>query len=941
MPIGRTIAVLVFASCAGTGRGQTTQALVAGSVLDRLSGKAIAHASVMYRNETTGANGSASSNSSGYYVLPLLSPGNYRIACSAPGYQPGELWNLDLAVAGRLEVSFRLRPIKDVWGTGQYRSLFFPDSEAVLPFFGPDLDPGRSSSFAAALYSHGFLESSVSTVIDLGLIRNLPLAGRDVYSTLAVNPGVAADTTTGRGLGLSVNGQRPASSNFLLDGVENNNALVTGPLTALAPEMIQEYRVSISAWSAEFGRTSGYLANAITRAGGESWHGTAYFNLKNDAFNANDFERNARGEPRTPFHETQYGFQTGGPVWRKRLFVSAGLEMYRSRSETGAMNVNLPTEFFTSQFSDSNPARLLFERFPTPAAGPSDDYVVNVAVHPTVSIDRTLALTRADYIAGPHRFSLRAAINRTDWPDFIWYPYKDFQSGLEQPAASVVASYTAAMGANVTHEARASFSRATTRWDRAHPEIPTLVITQTLLGPDTTLRDLSEPTLLPGSPALYGFRNTDRTVQLADSWLWTRGRHIAKAGGGLFVRNPDGLMTTGKDGRYSFDSILDFLIDNPATLTAALSRSQLPNFAAPNYDRHYRNIQYFLFAQDTWRASRQLVLNGGIRYENFGAPSNTGAIVDPAAKLGSGRTLEQALAGASLAVGSRTLWGSDYRDFAPRFGFAYDASRWHGPVIRGGYGIYYDRLFDNLWTGTQNNSIVVPPSFDCRLADCTNYLAPVNTVVRQFSKVPFGSDFPGLTLIDPKLRSGLVQSYFLGATQGISENLNFEVNALGSRGRGLLTTDIVNRSGAVINTALPEILWRSNQGSSEHHALIATLRYRPRRGYLQASWTWSHAIDNQSDPLQGEFFNLSIVNFSGREQAQTSAAFSRQFDSSADRGSADFDQRHNVVVFSWFDIPSARGLLSVLTRNWRVAEVAAFRTGFPFSVCRPLDRSHC
>ena len=87
---------------------------------------------------------------------------------------------------------------------------------------------------------------------------------------LVTQPGVTSDAATGRGLGLAVNGQRPSASNFLLDGVENNNYLITGPLITVAPEAIQEYRVSTNNFSAEYGRTSGFVANAITRSGGES-----------------------------------------------------------------------------------------------------------------------------------------------------------------------------------------------------------------------------------------------------------------------------------------------------------------------------------------------------------------------------------------------------------------------------------------------------------------------------------------------------------------------------------------------------------------------------------------------------------------------------------------------------------------------------------------------
>ncbi len=197
-------------------------------------------------------------------------------------------------------MNFQLRPLNAVWESGQYRSVFLPGSKTIVTFYGPDVDSSRSGTFEATQGRRGALESTVSQVIDPSQVRDLPLAGRDVYTMLVTQPGVTADTGTARGLGLAINGQRPSSSNFMLDGLENNNYLVTGSLTPIAPEAIDEYRVSTNNFSAEYGRTSGYLANAVSRSGGNRFHGIGYFYLKNDALNANGFQENLAGLKRTP-----------------------------------------------------------------------------------------------------------------------------------------------------------------------------------------------------------------------------------------------------------------------------------------------------------------------------------------------------------------------------------------------------------------------------------------------------------------------------------------------------------------------------------------------------------------------------------------------------------------------------------------------------------------
>jgi hypothetical protein len=135
-----------------------------------------------------------------------------------------------------------------------------------------------------------------------------------------------------------------------------------------------------------------------------------------------------------------------------------------------------------------------------------------------------------------------------------------------------------------------------------------------------------------------------------------------------------------------------------------------------------------------------------------------------------------------------------------------------------------------------------------------------------------------------------------------------------------------------LNPALQSIYYRGNQGTSNYNALAAILRYRTSRSSLQVSYTLSRSIDNQSEPLGGQLYNLGIITPAA--QNLRVAQFTAQFDSSGDIGHSDFDQRHNVVFFSIWDLPAllARSWAAPLFRSWRVAQVAAFRSGLPFSV---------
>lgn len=932
---------------------QTTQGVILGRVVDAQSGRPVDQADVRATHISIGLQRLVETSSTGYYLLPLLPPGLYHIRVTVRGYQAQEVYGLRLAVAGQIELNLRMRPLDDVWERNLYKSVFLPESETVLPFYGPDVDTSQFGVFTATRGTSGSLESTVSEVIDPAAIRELPFPGRDLYTMLVTQAGVTADAATARGIGLSVNGQRPSASNFMLDGVENNNYLVTGPLTIVAPESAQEYRVSLSNFSAEYGRTSGYIANVVTKSGTNEWHGIVYLNSKNDALNANDFQDNRKGVERRPLRETQTGFHVGGPGRKNLLFVSAAFEYFRSRSRGEEIQVKVPAPSFAENFTaPGSLARRLLTEFPVPTADEGDGITTNLDIRPPVSTNRYTSLVRADYVSpsGAHRLMGRFALGRVERPDFIWYPYEEFTSGLEQPNYGLALNYTRVFRPSLVSEFKLGWSSDDLRWDRPRFEVPTLGIAQTLLGPGDKPEDVLRPTLLPGSPAFYEFQNQSRNWELAENLVWSIDSHIIKLGGGALIRGVDGFLTAGRDGRYIFDNIFSFSIDQPRLFSAALSRQSLPSFQSPRFEREYEYKQFYLFLQDSWRVSSPLVLNLGVRYERLGAPSNVGSVKDTLVALGPGSTFAERLAAGGLVLPTESttnLFETDTNDVAVRFGFSYRLADEPSTILRGSYGIFYDRPFDNLWQNIRNNSFVLA-DFDYRpgAGGDLGYFAPIASVLPAYEDTFFLKTFPDLTLVDSHLRNTYVQNYFVGIQQQLGVNWSVEVNTLGSLGRKLITTDIVNRqfSSALttdnpqgrFNPDLPNIAYRAGQGKSNYNALASVLRYRARRGFFQIAYTWSHTIDNQSDPLLGDFFDLSFTNIRAQPSGGR-ATFALQFDSSADRGDSDFDQRHNLVLFSNWEIPTlfSSSSLRSLFRDWRIAQIAAFRTGFPYTVLAP------
>jgi hypothetical protein len=706
----------------------------------------------------------------------------------------------------------------------------------------------------------------------------------------------------------------------MLDGLENNNYLITGPLVTVAPEQIGEYRISTNNFSAEYGRTSGYLANAITRSGSNGFHGVVYFYLINDYFNANGFQENLAGIPRAPNKQEQPGFVVGGPIIRDRLFFSTSYEYFKNKSLDDPETFIFPTATLLSFTAPGSLARQLLTQYPAPVVtGPG--LTGSTSIAPPVEVDRTLAMQRFDYASSKDRVMLRLMASLLDQPDFIWSPYAAFTSPLHENTWSVAVADTHTIRPNLINEARAAFSDDDLHWDRAQSQIPTLAST--------------DGTTLPGSPAFYAYKNRNASWEMLDNVIWSGGRHQITAGAGLLLRGSEGFLTAGADGQYLFNNVLTFAFDEPSFFRAAIDRAALPNLQAPNSNRDYQYQQYFGFVEDSFKVTSRLNVNYGLRYELFGAPSNVGAVKDLLVSLGPGSTLAQQLTGATLKPESQ-IFGSDKNDWAPRVGAAYDLFGDAKTLLRGGVGLYYDRPFDNLWENVRNNNFILP--LLAITAPKTNYLAPVQTELSNFAGVALNSDFPDLTLMDPNLKNGRVLSYFLGIEHRFSSNLTLEVNGTGSYGRHLITTDIVNRDFSTLagqfNNALPEIAYRSGQGFSDYNALASVLRYRSRRGMAQVTYTWSHAIDNQSEPLLGDFFNLDFTSIQTTAGSSGRAAFSEQFNPQADRGNSDFDQRQNLVLLSYWNVPAifSGSKAGVVFRDWIASGLAAFRSGFPYTV---------
>jgi hypothetical protein len=908
--------------------------MITGSVLDSRTGDAIAGANIRCIRVSAETTYSITSRSDGSFALPLLPPDTYRLRVEAGDkYQAQELYNLVLPVSGNLELEFRLRPRNDVLEQYQHQSVFLPNKE-VLVILGPDVDTSRTGSFGSNGGRKSTLESSISNVIDPAQIAQLPLQGRDIYSMTSTQPGVATDTSIGRALGISVNGQRPSSSNYLLDGLQNNNYLTTGPLVIVAPEGIQEFRLSTNNFTAEYGGTSGFLANAVTKGGGTAWHGLGYLYGQRNALDANDFQRNTSGRGRLPMHEFQPGFQGGGPLTRSVLFGSLAFEVLRFRSEIDPQTFALPTALFHPQ--PNSVAAELLARYPPPAIANPSGATATLLLAPRTSLNQLLTVPRVDVVLGSkHRLFARMVINRFERPEFAWSPYPEFSVPLIQNTLDGGVGWTATITPSLLSEAKFGIGTELLSIQRPHGEVPWLMTNA----------------YLPGSHLLYDLRNWDRNLELIENLSWSVRTHAFKFGGQVLSRALDNSLSLLAAGQYEFASLADFGRDTiqgvnftvmrPPTAQGAPSSEDPP---LPDPRHRYGYNQFALFAQDAWRLSRRLAVNYGVRYEDFGTPRITGTQTELSLGLTPGTPVSDQLGVAQLQTKtSGDLYHARNNDWSVRLGFSYALSKSGRTLARGAYGLFYDRPFDNYWLPLEVDTMMWASS---QVVTSHDYLQPMATKVSSLHAVAFNAATPNLTAFDPSIQNARVQSYFVGIQREITSSLAVEVDGLGSRGINLITTDQTNRYYSrpevrgtnpfgLINPLLPQgLLYRAGNGNSHYDGLAIQASYRVGRGQFHLAYTLSRSYDNQSDPLAGDFFNFAFSGTGVPVAQKPLPSFTTQFNPAGDWGRSDFDQRHSLAFYSLWQLP--RLLPSRhwqwLGQGWTISQMGAWRSGLPFSV---------
>jgi hypothetical protein len=1036
--------------------GQASDGTISGTVTDQ-AGAVVAGATVEVTNQATGEKRSVTTSDNGTYTIPNLTVGIYNVTATGTGFASSTIQNVKVSVSFNTTQDLTLNP---------------QGAEATVVITSGDAQTQVNTT-----------DQQLSTLLDNKKILDLPLLSRDPNSLILLAPGVT-QTNTSLG-GFSVNGQRERNNNFMVDGVDNNDADVPGiPGGAATPNIdaTQEFRVITSNFNAEFGRNTGAIINVATKNGTNEFHGGAYMYYRSQAFAA----RNFFDAERQPLQRKQFGASIGGPIVKERAFFFFNYEGDRSLSSS-TQNRTVPsalarqgifpnTPFGTLNISGANnrSAQGICDVFGIPASSANPNDVIcsdvlpagNLAINPGMRqilnlyplgnvpgqgiLPGTFDLFR---FSAPDRFEVNTTATRIDWRltekhnltgsfntsngifDLFAETFPGTGDSSRTPQKSYLLSLnlTSNIKSNVVNELRFGGNRIEAIFngpgDGGAGRAPYDAILagfaaggidphpQPFGGPNGELVNLGGGTISGFGAFDTQFRFTGTTT-LGDSITWVKGAHTIRGGFEQRWIYSNGASNFGRSESISFNTAQfggSFLRDaagNPIPTTGV--GGQLQNFASQlfgffgvqsqsqffnkdgartdNDYRGYRVREFGSFIQDTWRVRPNFTLNYGLRWDYNSVPYEVNGQLstlvdqDPSGPQPAGG-FRFDIIGKNSPNPDINLWENDYNNFGPRFGFNYSPGFESGFIskltggpgktsIRGGYGVFYDRVFTNLFSNSSSNppfqrdfqflfDFLGPSGFAGGIFDTGEDIPRVPT--QQTSPFAFNGDelvpvifaLPLNNQFQAKFATPYTQSWNFGFQRELGNAFLFEADYVGSHGVNQLraingqlpsverrnviegrtaqistTSTRNNYLNGVRNTAFNTIFTNVALGQSTFHSLQVRLtktltNRRFGTGQIQGVYAWSHSIDDSADAL--------VVN-GERNLPRDSSGFVGGF-SGPERGNSAFDVRHRFVMNFVYELPLRfeNKLANALFGEWSMSGIIQSQTGNPYSIFGGID----
>ncbi len=885
----RYFAIVILLAGVGAWAQETTGAIT-GIVRDT-TGAVVPDASVTIRNLGTGAERKLTTGSQGSFDATLLPVGAYEVAVEKTGFKRSVTGNIQLSVNDRLALAITL----EVGSVTETATVTAP-----VPMLETE-------------------NATLSGLVDSHKVADLPLNGRNFAQLINLEAGVSLNNNGNEGSGQFINGARGTGNNFLLDGGDLNDPVlpngsaagVTGAFTGTSPginavsvDAVAEFRVITSNADAEFGRNSGGQINVITKSGTNQFHGDVFEFARNRAFDARSFfdtnmafQRDGKAIA-PPFTQNNFGATLGGPVRKDKTFFFASWEGFHQRQGVSVVN-NIPSPNTIAAITQQSPAlgQILSATFQgayaAPVANdqsPASIIAANKPVLTPLSLVRSNSYDQNSYMGKvDHYLSDRARLSaRYTYFNNNAGPGTVSGSGIPGTGVGFTNSvYNAQINETQTfsptkiNELRITFERNGV--NNVFDQAPDAVLQSGTLRSGAYAGQAYGSPLTPnGVPTLdlgfgmpeLGYTTTSpnlrfsNTFQESDVYTWTRGRSNMKIGGEIRRIQDNSTFGFLERPNYQWNSAGPDTVLEPGAPASVFTQNL---FLTPaTSERGFRITEWAPFVQETFRVTAHFVLDLGLRYEYLGRASEVNGYLSNAFLAPNGTPelgtslLANGPAGLNqvrlITVGtgrSQGLFQPDWNNWAPRVGGAYS---WHNTTLRASYGIFYDRIFDNVLGNARNS----PP-----------FVVPVTT-----GNTPFGSSIAapdpytttlsiGPTTVNPNLQFPRTQRWTVSLERQIGRNQVLEVDYVGLMADHLVRTinpDFgasfpdayrpaninVPTSPALTNDNFrPPVLGnfstRDSSDSSNYNALEVSFKRRFATGFsFQANYTYSHAIDGGS-----------------------------------------------------------------------------------------------
>lgn len=936
--IAPVIALIVCASLSSftvtPAKAQATGATLSGVITDA-SGSAVPNAKVLIKNVATGVPREVISNTEGFYTAPNLLPGEYEVTVSAGGFGSVVQKNITLTVGAEQPLNVTLR-VGNVAET-----IVVSDAPATVQT----------------------TTSTISATVDSNTMRELPLNGRDWTSLATLEPGVLSIPTQ-VGTGLSANkgnrgfgnqltdsGHRPYENTYRMNGVVINDYSNGAPGGAsgvnLGVDGIQEFSVLTTNYTAEYGRTSGAVINAITKSGRNEFHGTAFFFDRDKIFDAKNYFDD-RDKPIPPFRRIQFGAAGGKAIVKDKTFVYGSYEGLRQNqplspsvivpshdARLGILCNPLPLPACSTTRTvtiDPGSAKYLPLWQPLPAnldqAGRKTDTEKYVTAVPSISNENYATgridqkLSDRDNLAGSYFWDSGPQSQPDPLVNEIQSVFSRRQMASLEETHIFSSQFVNTFRLGISR-VRGDINQPVSAPNAAAGSISLAILPGAIATPRLAIGGGLTPVVGLGGNNQFLYRYN--SGQLYDDAFLTRGRHSMKIGF-AFERMQDNVTERlSPNGQIKFTNFQQFLENKGATGTGfAATGLQPPPGGATEVG--IRESLFAGYVQDDWRIRSNLTLNLGLRYEMTTMPTEAHN------KFQEITTLDNCAASetACMAVPVKSPFASNptLKNFEPRVGFAWDPQGNGKTAVRGGFGVF--------------DVLPLPYIFGLN----TSATFPFQ-IAGSYPRSKLGKPSDPNSFTKGKIRQRFIEqnpkrSYVLNWNFNIQRELapswTLLVGYVGSHSLHLpLSSDDWN---LVLPTSTSAgLLWPVGKGTkldpnvgpirpvyfdsaASYHGLQTQLRKVISKGFQgQLSYTWGKCRDTGSAPHTGDPYlnTIGVPIYSSKLYRL---------------GACDFDIRHNLVgTFIW-GVPgpkSSAGVINTLLGGWEVGTIITRASGAPFT----------